>query len=151
MEWSISKSKMFMKCQRKWYYYTIVASPTSKDPFRRQAQQLKQLQSVYAWRGSVVDRVIQKFMVPEIRRHNLPSEDAVLNYASQLMDKQIDFGRQRKHLLAEESQSGCDEYCAFYDLEYGIDLDEGSLSIAREEVALALKNLLKSNFLKQIA
>src|SRR4030067_1982862 len=151
MEWSISKSKMFMKCQRKWYYYTVVASPTSKDPFRREAQQLKQLQSVHAWRGSVVDRVIQKSIVPEIRRHNLPSEDAVLNYASQLMDKQVDFGKQRKHLCAEVSKSNCEEYCAFFDLEYGNDLAETKTTAAKEEVALALKNLLKSSFLKQIA
>jgi len=91
MKWSVTTSKMFSKCQRKWYYFSIMASPRSTDPLRREAYLLKQLQSVYAWRGSLVDLVIQKRIVPEVKDHILPSENQVLDYAVQIMDKQISF------------------------------------------------------------
>ena len=37
MRWSISKSKIFRSCQRKWYLGSIVANANSKDPLRREA------------------------------------------------------------------------------------------------------------------
>jgi hypothetical protein len=118
IEWSISKSKLFTKCQRKWYYYTLVASATSTDLLRKQAHQLKQLQSISAWRGTIVDNVIQHFVVPEIKKHNIPPQEGVLNFASELMDRQIAFGKQKKHLCEEISKSKCPDFCAFFDLEY---------------------------------
>jgi hypothetical protein len=150
MEWSISKSKIFAKCPRKWYYYAMVANPRSNDPLRKEAYHLKQLQSVFAWRGSLVDSVIQHFLVPEIRKHNLPSEEKVLEYASQLMEKQIAFGQQKKHLCDEVTKSTTDGYCAFFDIEYGQGLAEADLQKAKEDVAFSLKNLLHSEFLKDI-
>ncbi len=150
IEWSISKSKLFSKCQRKWYYYTLVASPTSIDPLRKQAHQLKQLQSISAWRGTIVDNVIQHFLVPEIKRHHIPPQEGVLNYANGLMDRQIAFGKERKHLCAEICKSNSPDFCAFFDLEYGSCLDEGKLETAKQEVVTSLKNLLNSDFLRTI-
>jgi len=150
IDWSISKSKLFTKCQRKWYYQTIVASPTSNDPLRKQAYQLKQLQSISAWRGSIVDRVIQHFIVPQIKRHTAPSEESVLEYAKGLMDKQIAFGKDKKHLCGDVSKSSSEDYCAFFDLEYGTCLEQDKIAVAEQEVCTALKNLLSSSFLKAI-
>jgi hypothetical protein len=151
IEWSISKSKLFQKCQRKWYYYTLVASGTSTDPLRKQAHQLKQLQSISAWRGSIVDNVIQHCIVPEIRKHNLPSREAVLRYGNDLIERQISFGKQKKHLDNNICKSSCTDFCAFFDLEYGTCLDEGKLETAKQEVAISLQNLLNSNFIQAMA
>ncbi len=150
MEWSITKSKMFLKCQRKWYYYAIMANPRSNDPLRKEVYHLKQLQSIFAWRGSLVDSVIQQFIVPEIRKHNLPSEEKVLEYAFKLMENQIAFGKQKKHLCSEVIKSKAGDYCAFYDLEYGEGLAEEDLQRAKDDVAVSLKNLVHSDFLKDI-
>jgi hypothetical protein len=151
IEWSISKSKLFQKCQRKWYYYTLVASGTSNDPVRKQAHQLKQLQSISAWRGSIVDHVIQQYLIPEIKRHNLPAQETVLSYANEFIERQISFGRQKRHLDTNISKSTCKDFCAFFDLEYGTCLDESKLEIAKQEVKISLQNLMNSKFIQTIA
>jgi len=138
-----------MKCPRKWYYSEIVASPTAKDSLRREAYLLKQLQSLHAWRGNLVDTVIEKLIVPGIKSKNLPSEDGVIAFSMDLMDRQLKFGKERKYRCRNKVKIG-DEYCALYDVEYNGGLDEKSLQGAKEDVILSLRNLMRSDFLKEI-
>jgi len=151
MKWSITKSKIFSRCQRKWYYSEIMANHKSTDALRREAYLLKQLQSLQAWRGSLVDRVIQKFIVPRLKSRNLPSEDEVINFSTRLIDQQIEFGKAVKHRCPNMTKSnGNDAYCAFYDLEYNGGLNEQTLQEARQEVVVSLRNLVHSDFLRTI-
>lgn len=151
MKWSITKSKMFSHCQRKWYYSEIMASPRSKDPLRREAYLLKQLKSLHAWRGGIVDKVIERFIIPSIKTKHLPSEDQVNNYCTKLMENQIAFGKARMHQRPSITKSdGGDTYCAFFDLEYNGGLDEEKLNAAKEEARTALHNLMQTDFLKTI-
>lgn len=150
MNWSFTESKMFLKCQRKWYYFSIVANPNSKDSVRREAFLLKQLQSISAWRGSLVDTVIQKSIIPKIKYHAFPSENVVLEYATQLINKQLAFGKEKKYLEISKTNAE-DAYCAFYELEYEGRLDDEKLQKARDEIITSLKNLLRSDLIKEIA
>lgn len=152
MIWSITKSKIFSQCQRKWYYYEIMASPSKKDPLRREVYLLKQLHSVYAWRGKLVDTVIENLIIPRVRYNTIPSEEEAINYSVQLMEKQLEFGKAKKHQLPniKKSRAG-DAYCAFYELEYDGCLDEKQLEEAKQDVFSSLKNLLRSNLIKDIS
>ena len=151
MKWSITKSKMFSQCPRKWFYYEIMANSRARDPLRREAYMLKQLQSLYAWRGSLVDSVIEKFIVPRMKSKNLPSEDDVIAFSIKLMDKQLEFGKARKFRCDNATKSSArDSYCAFYDLEYNGGLDEDTLQRAKEEALISLSNLMRSGFLMQV-
>ena len=152
MRWSVIKSKMFSRCQRKWYYYELAAHARTKDDVRREAYFLKQLQSISAWRGSLVDTVIHTFITPRLLSHTLPNENETLEYALNLMKSQISFGKERKHrnLALTKSNSGI-SFCAFYDLEYDGKLKEESLQNAEREIVSALKNLLSSELLRNIA
>jgi len=151
MRWSITRSKIFSRCQRKWYYYVIVASHRSKDPLRREAYLLKQLQSLRAWRGSLVDSVIQKLIVPRMKSGNFPSEDEVIDFSMKLMDEQLEFGKARKHRCPNVTKSNVNgAYCAFYDLEYNGGLNEEALQEARQDIVASLRNLVRSGFLQKI-
>ena len=150
MKWSFTKSRMFLKCPRKWYFSQIMASPTSKDSMRREAYLLKQLQSLHAWRGSLVDTVIEKLIVPRMKSKNLPSEEDVITFSMNLMDRQLKFGKERKFRCQNVTKSSVgDEYCALYDLEYNGGLEEKPLQEAREDVIVSLRNLMRSDFLKE--
>jgi len=128
-----------------------MASPRSKDTLRREVYLLKQLQSLYAWRGSLVDTVIEKLIVPGINSKNLPSEHDVITFSMKLMDKQIEFGKERKYRFNNITKSDAGEvYCAFYDVEYNGGLDEEALQEAREDVIISLKNLMRSKFLGEL-
>jgi hypothetical protein len=142
---------MFSKCQRKWYYSEILANHKSRDPLRREAYLLKQLQSMYAWRGSLVDSIIHKLIVPKIRSKSLPSEDEVIDFSMKLMDKQLEFGKASKHRCPNITKSKRNnEYCAFYEVEYNGGISEEALQEARQDVLTALRNLIHSDFLRKI-
>lgn len=151
MKWSFSTSRIFSQCPRKWYYSMIVASSRAKNSLRREAYLLKQLQSLYAWRGSVVDTVIENLIVPRIRSKNVPSEDEVITFSTNLMDRQLKFGKEKRHRHHNLTKSSIgDEYCAFYDVEYNGRLDEDTIQEAREDVIISLRNLLHSNLIREI-
>jgi len=151
MKWSFSASRIFSECPRKWYYSEIVASPTAKDPLRREAHLLRQLQSLYAWRGNVVDTVIQKLIVPKIKSNSLPSEDDVTVFSTDLMNRQLEFGKQKIYRFNNSSKSSVgNQYCAFYDVEYIGVLNEDTVQEAKEDILISLRNLLRSNFIRQI-
>jgi hypothetical protein len=152
MRWSISKSKIFSQCQRKWYFSEIAASHSKKDPYRREIFLLKQLKSIHAWRGDIVDKVIEKKIIPEILVKRIPPEDKVIEFASTLIEKQIEFGKAQKFREPDMTKSKAgDIYTAFYDIEYNGYLDEKKLQEAINEIRIALLNLLRSNLLKEIA
>ena len=133
MVWSVSKGRVFNQCQRKWLYYEKVASATSNDPLRKEVYQLKQLQSVSAWRGSLVDTVIESTFIPKLRKNQVPERDEVFSFADNLIKKQLQFGRAEKHKEegVTKSRSGSD-YCAFYDIEYNNGLQENALQEAKQ-------------------
>lgn len=151
MDWSIMKSKMFSRCQRKWYYYDLVAHPRAKDRTRREAYFLKQLRSIAAWKGSLVDTVIHNTVTPKIRSHILPDEKEVLDYASKLINAQISFGKGKRYRCSDITKSNAgDSFCAFYDLEYNGELEEEPLRNAEKDITSALRNLLSSKLILDI-
>jgi hypothetical protein len=152
MRWSINKSKTFAKCQRKWYFSEIVANPRAKEGVRREAYLLKQLKSIYAWRGSLVDNVIQNKITPNLSQHIVPSEGDVIKYALDLMNSQICFGKENKYRCEGVTKSKVgDAYCALYDMYYKGQLDKSLLKNAEKDIILSLKNLLNSNIITEIA
>jgi hypothetical protein len=127
----------------------MMACPKTNDTLRKEAGILKQLQSIYGWRGSLVDAVIDELVIPRMRRKVFPSEDEIINYSQRLMQKQLQFAKAKRYRQPGVTKSGTGNvYCALFDLEYNGKIDEKQLDQAREEVVLALKNLVRSDFLQ---
>lgn len=152
MQWSYSKANIFQQCQRKWFYGEIMAQWNAKDPLRREIHLLKQCKSIYAWRGSLVDTVIEKLIIPRmIFRKSLPTDTETISFAMALADKQLEFGRQNKHReIGMTGKKAGDAYCAFFDIEYNKGLNDELISQMKDEIKKALLNLLHSDILKDI-
>lgn len=128
-----------------------MANSRTKNSIRKEAYFLKQLKSIYAWRGSLVDTIIEKFIVPRINVKQLPTEDDVINFSKKLIDEQLEFGRSKKYRLPNVTKSSTEEsYCAFYDVEYNGDLKEEQIQEAKSDVDISLRNLVRSDFLKEL-
>jgi len=150
MKWSYSKSRIFIKCPRRWYFSEYIASPTSRDAFRKEVYILKQLQTMYAWRGSLVDKVIERAIVPGINSRILPSKSDVISFSLELMESQFKFGKEKRYRSEDTSKSNTgDKYCAFYDIEYKGEIDEKILHKVRNDIVLSLENLFSTNFLEK--
>lgn len=150
MIWSFSDNRTFFKCQRRWYYESLLAYWTQKDAARWEAYLLSKLQTVSAWRGQIVDCAITTTLVPALNRGWAPNLQQCLSRARQLFDSQRAFALQ--HRLREEamvpSQAG-EAFAAFLALERGETVTDEELDQAWQEIEQALHNLFAMDGLMQ--
>lgn len=141
--WSYSNSRLFRRCQRQWYFKTYVAEARAKDPVRREAFILSKLQSLYAWRGSIVDQVILMRYVQTLKRGQQPSRSDLLRYAKEVFDRQLKFALAHRVREAgmKVTEAG-DGFAAFYAVEYGQSITQEEIDSAWYDVECALTNLL---------
>lgn len=142
--WSFSSSRLFQKCPRQWYFKTRVAYHGFNDPIRREAFLLSKLQTIYSWRGSLVDRVILMRYVPTLKRGLPVNLSDLLKYGREIFDRQLKFGL--VHRLREPGmkvgETG-DAFAAFFNVEYGGGIAQSDIDAAWEDVETALTNLAR--------
>ena len=73
MTWSFSKGRIFKQCPRKWFFSTIYADARSTDPQRHEAYLLSKLQSIYAWRGQIVDSALGNLVAADLNANRSPT------------------------------------------------------------------------------
>jgi len=145
MQWSYSGSKQFTRCQRSWYFRNSVVNkqPNAKNPLRREAFLLSQLQSTAAWRGSLVDTVIEQEIILPLSRKATISEQRTLRYAEDLFDRQLRFAENLWDWWKEgttKSEVG-EEFAALVVLYEGKKIPEDELEQAWKDVEFAIQNL----------
>ncbi len=142
--WSFSSSHLFHKCQRQWYFKSHIASATAKDEARREAFLLSKLQTLYAWRGSVVDQVIVKCYVLRLARGASISRFEMTKYAKKIFDQQIKFARaNRMREPGMKVTEAGDSFAALYNVEYGDGVADDDIQAAWYDIECALTNLLE--------
>jgi hypothetical protein len=117
---------------------------SDKNAFRRELHLLSKLQSVYAWRGSLVDYVITVRIIPALRRGWALDKDSIVGFARQLFDQQLAFARANR--LREPGMTATkagESFAALAVIEYGGDLSDEILELAWRDVETALTNLLE--------
>ncbi|MGD0061700.1 MAG: PD-(D/E)XK nuclease family protein [Verrucomicrobiia bacterium] len=151
MIWSFSEGRLFRKCQRQWFFSKRLASATSKDPRRREAYLLSKLSSLSAWRGKVVDQVLEKIVVPAIQRKTIVTLQTATQAADRIIDSQLDFAL--KHRIRENGFKASEhdgDLAAFFVVEYGESPSQHEIGQARAEVHKALSNLFQSPRFKEL-
>jgi hypothetical protein len=111
---------------------------------------LKRLNSIYSWRGRLVDQVISTYIVPRINKHEQITQSDVMHYANMMMEAQLKFAKQKMY-RNENSKPGSYDYCALSELENGSSLTEEQLQSVSKEVESSLQSLLGSSLLSQIS
>lgn len=140
--WTYWGQKSFDACQQQWAFKNRFASAlATKKPLRREAFLLSKLQTIYSWRGSLVDKVISDFIVPKIKTEWEFDERDVLDYARQLCNRQLQFALAQKFREPGMTLTkGGDDYAALFEVEYDIELGADVLESVWADVELALKN-----------
>ena len=145
MIWSFSAAGTFRRCQRQWYFKEYVAEPLAKrDHLRREAYLLSKLQSIQAWRGSLVDQIISKRIVPSLNAGHDFDLNRALADARVQFERQLDFAIHSRFREQDSPPSGADgAYAAFYAVEYGSGVTDAEIAQAWADVELALRNLAR--------
>lgn len=152
MKWSYSAARTFKKCQRQWYYRYGLASAKANDLHRRDAFNLSKLQTISAWRGSVVDDVISRTVVGSLVARRMPDEAVVMKDARRVFDAQLKTAREhplRQPFMPVNSWGR--SYAALAVVEYGNGPTDDEIDKAWIEVTAALHNLLRrAKFLERL-
>ncbi len=147
MIWSYSGSRTFKKCQRQWYFRTIVGHHAAKDPIRQETYRLSKLQSISAWRGSLVDEVISRRIINAVNKNGYIGLEGAINFARQLFDQQREFAEANRYREPgmKPTVAG-DKYAAFLDVEYA-ELCDVEIEQAWGDIVVALTNLFEMDAL----
>lgn len=144
MIWSFSASKLFFKCQRQWYFkYHFASANATKSPLRKEAHLLSKLDSVFAWRGKVVDQVIASEIISPLNYGKNLSQPHILQQARGLFDRQLAFAIAYRLRNPEVviSKAGSD-FAALRDIEYEGNVSNDLITRAWDDIVTALSNLL---------
>jgi hypothetical protein len=140
--WSFSNSRAFERCQRNWFYDNIYGNGVAKDKNRHEIYLLSKLQTINAWRGSIVDKAVETSLVPALRSGQSGSPRECIARARQLFDAQRAFAL--RHGLRDDglkpSKAG-DEFAAFLAVERGEEISDEEFTTAWGEIEQALSNL----------
>lgn len=128
MRWSFSAHGTFRRCPRQWFYKQVFASSLANNPTRREAQRLSKLESVQAWRGKIVDKVISETIIPRISARQSCGSDEAKRHADNMFD------------LERTQRVATDGGIRFFEVEYGLPLTKQVFDKALTDIHTALDN-----------
>jgi hypothetical protein len=142
VKFSFSSERGFRRCQRQYYLRDIAAWHNAKDPIRREAFILKQLKTIELWRGNVVHRGIEKFVVPALENNATVDWNSVADQTIEIARRQLAFSAARKYRQKGLSKTAAgDDYCALAIHEAGGEVSNDDFAVVENTLRTALTNL----------
>lgn len=142
MKWSISAHNCFRRCQRQYYFSKIMAAHNASDERRREAHILAQLKSLSAWRGNLVDKGIERFVIPALENGIRIDFDRATQQTIGLAHRQLAFSKAKKYRETGTTKKDIgDEFCALFCHEYGQDISPEKLESLPQDIACCFRNL----------
>lgn len=145
MKWSISAHNAFRRCKRQYYFAHVLAHHNAqKEPFRREAYILKQLRNCKKWQGSLVEKGIEYYVLPEIKNKQTLNLDTVTNQVLDLGKRQFSFSKAKRYREPKMSKSSVNgEFCALFEHEYGEEINDIEIAEIFSNVTRCVDNLSK--------
>ena len=149
MVWSFSSYRGYKKCQKQWFFRNKLASWKAKDSLRKEANVLKNLDSVESWRGKIVEYTIDKYLILKIIRKEKFDTSGAISFANKLCRDRYDFAKAKKYREGNISKTKHERtYSAFYHLEYQSEFDpKKKFKQAWLDIETALRNLFNNESL----
>ncbi|MGB9587295.1 MAG: PD-(D/E)XK nuclease family protein [Armatimonadota bacterium] len=145
-KWSLTRSRMFEECPRRYYYYYHFAPQAGSHPDDelRLAAEMRRIKTLDMWVGEVVHEAIQ-WTLEHIGTGNAPSEDEIKSYARQ---------RLRDGWKASKEQSWRkyqdDRHPNLFHHYYEIPVDKATTDRLKSKVYTSLTNFVASEVFRQI-
>jgi hypothetical protein len=142
VNWSNSAVNTWSTCNRKYYFANILSSHGWKDLLKRKTYELKIMQNLTMWRGTVVDKFMEKFVIPLIL------EKKPLNFG-ELAEQAVDLGKAQflfsqnkmyrdKDLVVADADN---ERCILDIHELNVPYTEQQLLQCYDDISLGIKNI----------
>jgi hypothetical protein len=93
IKWSHSTVNTFRQCRRKFYFSSVLSSHGRKNPLRRKAYELKRMQNLKMWAGTVVDKFMEVALIPAIVNKEGLFFEQLAEEAIKLAEEQFKFSK----------------------------------------------------------
>src|SRR5260370_1674023 len=120
IKWSFAADRCFRRCQRQFFFSEIADWNNARDPMRRESVVLKQLKPLELWRGLLIHRGIELFVVPRIAAGTAVDWESVRRETLAMADMQLAFSARQEYWASGVTKTASgDEYCALLPHELG--------------------------------
>lgn len=142
VSWSYTTVNTFRQCNRKYYFYDRLATHGRKDPLRRKAYELKSMQNLKMWAGSVVDKFLEITVIPLFKSKSKLDFDLLASQALELARCQFEFSKNKLYLDAglKKGEAGA-HFCILDIHEIAAPYSEEELAECYETIGRAVRNL----------
>lgn len=141
VKWNHSLDNSIRACRRKTFYTGSYANPRSKDGTpRREAFLHKQAIDIPLWRGNLLHKTIEKFLLPSLKNGESPDFEMAQKWMSRLIERQAEFSHTHKFRQFSKQKAG-DSYCVLRADLIGDGTTVNELKEVTETSLLALDNL----------
>lgn len=141
---SVTGYKQYKQCPRYWCYKNIVADArVKKDPFRREVTLLARLQTIYAWRGTVVDNILSRYLVNAVNKHRAIDKDFFITQAMTMFTNQLEFAVFQKYRDPGTEITNNPDFNALIECEIGSGITDEEIKNAKGDIISALTNVLE--------
>jgi len=137
VNWSYSANAVFHRCQRRYFFRTIMASETSNEPDRQEAAFLKRLQTIPFWRGKVVHEYVQHIAFAVRHHGGSPPLNRVISDLQKRIETDFSFSQQRLYMNKSNGPG-----LALFEHEYARPLEPDVPSRVSQEVVAAMTTFL---------
>lgn len=132
---SNSKLSTYRICSRK-YYFSTLANHGKKNALRRKAFELKKIQNLLMWQGSVVDLAMEKLIIPLIKERKELNFEEIADNAIEIAKLKYEFSKSKLYKDYSKSEIG-DDYCV-------LDIHELDKPYAESDISNVYAGIKKS-------
>ncbi|MFQ5872327.1 MAG: PD-(D/E)XK nuclease family protein [Dehalococcoidia bacterium] len=142
MRWSYSVHTAMRRCQRQLVFAQVLASPLSRDPERREAHVLKQLQHLSAWHGNLVHKVLANDFLVTLMSGQAIDPGALTRATLNLAQRQFPFSAAKLYREPGQTKTAAgDDYCALFEHEYEREIPSDVFAEVQVKATRCFENL----------
>ncbi|MBC8052160.1 MAG: PD-(D/E)XK nuclease family protein [Sphingobacteriaceae bacterium] len=142
VSWSYSTVNTLKQCNRKYYFASVLATHGRKVPLRRKAYELRCMQNLQMWRGSVVDKFMELMVIPAIRDKKELDFEMLSNQAVEMAATQFKYSQNQFYKNPEQKKGDVDSsFCILNIHEVNMPFQESELVESYSIIKEAIKNI----------
>lgn len=139
MRWSNSAANNRNSCPTQLVLAQKIAGHAGK-PIKRKAFELKNMVNFEMWQGKVVDRIIEKYIIPKLQKGSDIDYEVVANEAVQLAKDQYQFSKEYRYKELSKTKAG-DSYCILEIHELQLPYTESILQPIYDTIRQCILNI----------
>ena len=144
ISWSNSTVSYLRQCSRKFYFAHEMANFRRTDKLKRKAFELKQMQNIQMWQGSVVDKIIETHIIPKIETKCDIDFNDIAEIAVDLAKRRFKFSENQTYTDNNISKTNAgEEFCILDIHEIGTKYNVSEIDAAYIVIKNSILNFPK--------